>query len=170
MGIRCPVLGPSPSAETVTDLAAGIDGVVALRIAVKARLYGRLPPRRRLRHLPRRPPHGRGDRAAAQAPMLRGVVLDTPVGDAQAWRGAGLVLVALLVALLVAGPSMRWPAAVGAVLVATSFAMIGHGLREPRAALAVLVALVLLATAAMTSTASPPENATPPFASPVAGR
>jgi hypothetical protein len=57
-----------------------------------------------------------GDRAAARDPMLWRVVLDTPIADAQAWRAVGLVLVALLAA----GPSMRWPAAVGAVLVAAS--------------------------------------------------
>ena len=177
MGTRCPALGPSPSAETVIDLIADVDGVVALRIAVKALLYAACllaagsavfhavhrtdaATERRTRHVATTTAAlgvalsgfvvlGEvlflvgGDWAAARDPMLWGVVLDTPIGDAQAWRGAGLVLVALLAL----GQSMRWPAAIGAVLVAASFAMVGHSLREPRAALALLVVLHVLTAA-----------------------
>ena len=161
----------------MADFVVGVDSLTALRIAVKTLLYAACllaagsalfhavhrtaaATARRTRHVATTAAAlgvvlsglmvlGEvlflvgGDRAAAWDPMLWRVVLDTPIGDAQWWRAVGLVLVALLVA----GPSMRWPAAVGAVLVAASFAMVGHSLREPRSALALLVVLHVLTAA-----------------------
>jgi len=132
----------------VTGLLAGIDGLTAFRIAVKALLYGAclLAAGSALFQVAHRSDAATARRtrrvAAASAasgialagllvlgevlflaggawsvvrdPMLWRVVLDTPIGDAQAWRVAGLGLVVLLIA----GPSLRWPAALGAVLIA----------------------------------------------------
>lgn len=155
----------------MTDVLTSLDALTALRIAVRALLYGAsLLAAGSTLFLLRHPLDGAtaartrrvavlgalagillaaalvllevlflvgGDWTAVRDPMLWGVVLDTPIGDAQAWRVAGLGLVALLAF----GPALRWPAASGALLVVASFAMVGHSLREPRPALALLVVL-----------------------------
>jgi copper resistance protein D len=84
-----------------------------------------------------------GDWTAALDPMLIGVILQTPIGDAAGLRLAGLAAVALLAF----GPAMRWPAAGGALAVAASFALVGHSLGEPRTVLAALVCLHVAAVA-----------------------
>jgi putative copper resistance protein D len=78
-----------------------------------------------------------GDWAAAMAPFLLGVVLDTPIGDAQMARAAGLGLIAAAAL----SPRLWWLGLLGAFAVVASFALVGHSVREPRAALAALVAL-----------------------------
>lgn len=78
-----------------------------------------------------------GDWAAALEPFLLGVVLDTPIGDAQMARASGLAMIAG------AAISRRpgWLGLLGAFAVVVSFALVGHSVREPRPALAALVAL-----------------------------
>ncbi|WP_415919050.1 CopD family protein [Tateyamaria sp. SN6-1] len=79
----------------------------------------------------------------ATDPMMLGFVWDSPLGTAAIWRGMGeLAIVAILV------PRVgQWIALAGSLAVAISFAQVGHALGEPRAALAVLLVLHLLAVA-----------------------
>lgn len=79
----------------------------------------------------------------ATDPMMLGFVWESPLGTAAIWRGIGeLAILALLVPRI--GP---WIALAGTVAVAISFAQVGHALGDPRAALAVLLVLHLLAAA-----------------------
>ena len=79
----------------------------------------------------------------ATDPMMLGFVWDSPLGTAAIWRGIGAL--AILAILL---PRIgQWIALAGTVAVAISFAQVGHTLGEPRAALAVLLVLHLLAAA-----------------------
>lgn len=79
----------------------------------------------------------------ATDPMMLGFVWDSPLGTAAVWRGIGeLAILAILL------PRVGlWIALAGSFAVAISFAQIGHALGEPRAALAVLLVLHLLAAA-----------------------
>ncbi|WP_299971417.1 CopD family protein [uncultured Roseobacter sp.] len=79
----------------------------------------------------------------ATDPMMLGFVWESPLGNAAIWRGIGEVAI---LALLI--PRFgQWIAMAGTVAVAISFAQVGHALGEPRAALAVLLVLHLLAAA-----------------------
>ncbi len=85
---------------------------------------------------------GMGIEGATDAVML-GFVWESPLGTAAIWRGLGEVAI---LALLI--PRFgQWIAMAGTVAVAISFAQVGHALGEPRAALAVLLVLHLLAAA-----------------------
>ena len=76
--------------------------------------------------------------------MMLGFVWDSPLGSAAIWRGAGAALV-LMVALRNAVGMLLGVA--GAVLIAASYAQVGHSLGEPRWLLGSLLALHLLAVA-----------------------
>lgn len=79
----------------------------------------------------------------ATDPMMLGFVWESPPGTAATWRGVGeLAVLAVLVPRI-----GQWIALAGAVAVAISFSQVGHALGEPRAALAVLLVLHLLAAA-----------------------
>ncbi|PTX55673.1 putative copper resistance protein D [Litoreibacter ponti] len=79
----------------------------------------------------------------ATDPMMLGFAWESPLGNAAIWRGIGEVAI---LALLI--PRFgQWIAMAGTVAVAISFAQVGHALGEPRAALAVLLVLHLLAAA-----------------------
>ncbi|WP_282153469.1 CopD family protein [Ruegeria atlantica] len=79
----------------------------------------------------------------ATDPMMLGFVWDSPLGTAAIWRGLGeLAILAILL------PRVgQWIALAGSLAVAISFAQVGHSLGQPRAALAILVVLHLLAAA-----------------------
>ncbi|UWR03212.1 CopD family protein [Ruegeria conchae] len=79
----------------------------------------------------------------ATDPMMLGFVWDSPLGTAAIWRGVGeLAILAILL------PRVgQWVALAGCLAIAISFAQVGHSLGEPRAALAVLLVLHLLAAA-----------------------
>ena len=82
-------------------------------------------------------------------PLFLELVWTSPLGDAVAWRLAGLALVAggLVLGARI-GP--RWGigmAALGSLLVALSFAMVGHTLGEPRGLMFALLTIHLLAIA-----------------------
>ncbi|WP_371158258.1 CopD family protein [Jannaschia sp. 2305UL9-9] len=79
----------------------------------------------------------------ATDPMMLGFVWQSPLGAAAIWRGLGEAAI-LAVLLPVAG---LWLAIGGTVAVAVSYAQVGHTLGDPRAALAVLLVLHLLAAA-----------------------
>ena len=82
--------------------------------------------------------------AAMADPLMLGFVWDSPLGTAALWRGAGAALV-----LLVVVPSRiaLGVAVAGASMIAVSYAQVGHSLGEPRAWLAALLVLHLLAVA-----------------------
>ncbi|WP_299368593.1 CopD family protein [uncultured Tateyamaria sp.] len=76
-------------------------------------------------------------------PMMLGFVWESPLGTAAIWRGMGEL--AILTVLI---PRIgRWIALAGSLAVAISFAQVGHSLGAPRAPLAILLALHLLAAA-----------------------
>ncbi len=79
----------------------------------------------------------------ATDPMMLGFVWDSPLGTAAIWQGMGeLAILAILL------PRVgRWIALAGSLAIAISFAQVGHSLGEPRAALAILLVLHLLAAA-----------------------
>nr|WP_254440264.1 CopD family protein [Ruegeria atlantica] len=79
----------------------------------------------------------------ATDPMMLGIVWDSPLGTAAIWRGVGeLAILAILL------PRVgQWVALAGSLAIAISFAQVGHSLGEPRAPLAVLLVLHLLAVA-----------------------
>ena len=79
----------------------------------------------------------------ATDPMMLGFVWDSPLGTAAIWRGMGeLAILAILL------PRVgQWIALAGSLAIAISFAQVGHSLGEPRAALAILLVLHLLAAA-----------------------
>ena len=85
---------------------------------------------------------GMGIEGATDAMML-GFVWESPLGTAAIWRGLGEVAI---LALLIPRVG-QWIAMAGTVAVAISFAQVGHALGEPKAALAVLLVLHLLAAA-----------------------
>ena len=79
----------------------------------------------------------------ATDPMMLGFVWDSPLGTAAIWRGMGeLAILAVLLPRL-----GRWIALAGSLAIAISFSQIGHSLGAPRAALAALLVLHLLAAA-----------------------
>ena len=79
----------------------------------------------------------------ATDPMMLGFVWESPLGTAAIWRGIGeLAILAILVPRI-----GQWIALAGTLAVAISYAQVGHALGEPRAALAVLLVLHLLAAA-----------------------
>ncbi|MEJ8563460.1 CopD family protein [Yoonia sp. GPGPB17] len=79
----------------------------------------------------------------ATDPVMLGFVWESPLGTTAIWRGIGeLAILAILVPRI-----GQWIALAGSVAVAISFAQVGHALGEPRAALAVLLVLHLLAAA-----------------------
>ena len=80
---------------------------------------------------------------AATDPMMLGLVWESPLGTAAIWRGIGELAILAILASRIG----QWIALVGTVAVAISFAQVGHALGEPRAALAVLLVLHLLAAA-----------------------
>ena len=76
-------------------------------------------------------------------PMMLGFVWESPLGTAAIWRGMGEL--AILTVLI---PRIgRWIALAGSLAVAISFAQVGHSLGAPRAPLAMLLVLHLLAAA-----------------------
>lgn len=79
----------------------------------------------------------------ATNPMMLGFVWDSPLGTAAVWRAAGeLAILAILI------PRVgQWIALAGSLAIAISFAQVGHSLGEPRAPLAVLLVLHMLAVA-----------------------
>ena len=79
----------------------------------------------------------------ATDPTMLGFVWQSPLGAAAIWRGLGE---AAILAVLLPGFGL-WIALGGAVAVAVSYAQVGHSLGDPRAALAVLLILHLLAAA-----------------------
>ncbi len=85
-----------------------------------------------------------GDPAAAFDPMLLRMVAESPLGTSVAILLAGLALVPAILSASRAGRSV---AVLGAVLACASFAFRGHAMGEPRAILAVLVTLHVLALA-----------------------
>ncbi|MEM1148976.1 MAG: CopD family protein [Pseudomonadota bacterium] len=79
----------------------------------------------------------------ATDPMMLGFVWQSPLGTAAIWRGIGeLAILAILLPRI-----GQWIALAGSLATAISFAQVGHTLGEPRAALAVLLVLHLLAAA-----------------------
>ena len=81
--------------------------------------------------------------AGAVDPMMLGFVWQSPLGAAAIWRGLGE---AAVLAVLLPGAGV-WVALGGALAVAVSYAQVGHSLGEPRAALAGLLVVHLLAVA-----------------------
>ncbi|SLN45792.1 Copper resistance protein D [Roseivivax jejudonensis] len=79
----------------------------------------------------------------ATDPTMLSFVWQSPLGAAALWRGLGE---AAILAVLLPG-AWLWIALGGAVAVAGSYAQVGHSLGEPRAALAGLLVLHLLAAA-----------------------
>ena len=77
-------------------------------------------------------------------PTMLGFVWDSPLGSAAVWRGMGAMLVLLVLVPLRTG---LFPAVFGSVLIAVSYAQVGHSLGEPRWALASLLVVHLLAVA-----------------------
>ena len=77
-------------------------------------------------------------------PTMLGVVWDSPLGAAALWRGFGA---ALALFALVPSRVALIPAALGAVLIAISYAQVGHSLGEPRWLLGSLLVAHLLAAA-----------------------
>lgn len=75
-------------------------------------------------------------------PMMLGFVWDSPLGAAAIWRGAGELLV---VAVLLKGVVGLGTGLIGALLIAVSYAFVGHSLGDPRWLLALLLTLHLLA-------------------------
>ena len=79
----------------------------------------------------------------ATDPMMLGFVWESPLGTAAIWRGIGeLAILTILVPRI-----GQWISLVGTAAVAISFSQVGHALGEPRAALAFLLVLHLLAAA-----------------------
>ena len=81
--------------------------------------------------------------AGATDPTMLGFVWQSPLGAAAIWRGLGE---AAILTVLLPGAGL-WVALCGALAVAVSYAQVGHSLGEPRAALAALLVLHLLAAA-----------------------
>ena len=79
----------------------------------------------------------------ATDPMMLGFVWESPLGTAAISRGLGWVAI---LALLIPRVG-QWIALVGSLVIAVSFAQVGHTLGEPRAVLAILLVLHLLAAA-----------------------
>ncbi|MEL6452744.1 MAG: CopD family protein [Pseudomonadota bacterium] len=77
-------------------------------------------------------------------PMMLGLVWDSPLGTAALWRGVGELLI---LAVLIEGTIGLAASLLGALLVALSYALVGHSLGDPRLLLAALVAAHLLAGA-----------------------
>jgi len=86
---------------------------------------------------------GMGPSGAIDAMMLS-FVWDSPLGTAAIWRGAGALLI---VAVLIEGTIGIVASLLGALLIAMSYAFVGHSLGDPRWILAVLVVTHLLAAA-----------------------
>ena len=103
---------------------------------------------------------------AARDPFLVGLVWEGPQGDATALRLIGLTLAA---AVALPWTAARWFAALGAVLVAASFAQAGHTLDSPRALLATLLTLHVLGVAFWVGALAPLHRVTGREAPPVAG-
>ena len=85
---------------------------------------------------------GMGWDGATDATLLM-LLWQSPLGAAALWRGSGEAAV-LAVLLPGAGP---WVTLYGVLAVAVSYAQVGHSLGDPRAALAALLVLHLLAAA-----------------------
>lgn len=81
---------------------------------------------------------------AVTDPVMLGFVWQSPLGEAALWRGAGE---ALVLAILLPGIWGLGLASLGAVLIAVSYAFVGHSLGEPRWLLAGLLVVHLLAAA-----------------------
>ena len=77
-------------------------------------------------------------------PTMLVFVWQSPLGAAAVWRGAGEVLVLLI---LLPGAIGLGLASVGALLIAASYSMVGHSLGDPRWLLATLLVVHLLAAA-----------------------
>ena len=82
--------------------------------------------------------------AGSTDPTMVGLVWQSPLGTAALWRGAGEVLI---IAVLIKGTIGLAASLLGALLVAGSYAVIGHSLGEPRWLLAGLLVAHLLAVA-----------------------
>ena len=77
-------------------------------------------------------------------PLMLGIVWDSPLGSAALWRTVGA---ALALAVLARGRLALAAATVGAVMIAISYAQVGHSLGEPRWWLGTLLAAHLLGVA-----------------------
>jgi len=77
-------------------------------------------------------------------PMMLGFVWDSPLGTAAIWRGAGALLIIVIVIEGVVGVGVG---VIGAVLIAMSYTFVGHSLGDPRWLLASLLTVHLLAVA-----------------------
>ncbi len=77
-------------------------------------------------------------------PVMIGIVWDSPLGDSILLRAIGLGLV---LAVLIPKAWSLAPTLAGAVLIAASYAQVGHSLGEPRWLLAALLTIHLLAAA-----------------------
>lgn len=82
--------------------------------------------------------------SGAVDPMMLGLVWDSPLGTAAIWRGAGA---ALILGVLIPGVFGLIASLTGTLIVAGSYAMVGHSLGEPREVLAALLVVHLLAVA-----------------------
>ena len=124
-GGMLPRIVPHLRRLTAAAAFAGL-AVLALRFAIRAARVS-----------------GMGLEGAAD-PVMLGLVWDSPLGAAAAWRAGGAALVLFV---LVPGLIGRWVPILGAVLIAVSYSVVGHSLGEPRWALASLLVLHLLAVA-----------------------
>ena len=86
---------------------------------------------------------GLGLRGATD-PVMLGLVWDSPLGTAAIWRGGGQLLV---LAVLFKGRGGLALGLAGAVLIAVSYAFVGHSLGDPRWLLGGLLIVHLLAAA-----------------------
>ena len=77
-------------------------------------------------------------------PTMLGFVWDSPLGSAAVWRGIGALLVLFV---LVPGRPALVGSVIGTVLIAASYAQVGHSLSEPPWLLGTLLTLHLLAVA-----------------------
>lgn len=82
--------------------------------------------------------------SGAVDPMMLGLVWDSPLGTAAIWRGTGA---ALILGILIPGVFGLIASLTGALILAGSYAMVGHSLGDPRGVLAALLVAHLLAVA-----------------------
>lgn len=90
-------------------------------------------------------------------PIMLGIVWDSPLGGSALWRGAGAALV--LTVIFNRGVTLAL-GVVGAVLMATSYTLIGHSLAEPRWLLAGLLSIHLMAVGFWVAALAPLYRAT----------
>lgn len=77
-------------------------------------------------------------------PMMLGFVWESPLGTAAVWKATGAILT---LTVLMRGPFGRIISLAGSLMIAVSFASVGHSLGDPRLLLAVLLMVHVLAAA-----------------------